>query len=206
MDKSPKRPLETDFNVSSRQPMDSAIANGSDSTFERNVARELEALRKRMTQMNFAHARSTGYADVRSGRDPVIDVTSQVQDPESVMETGYLKNQSPELLGGIGYSRNGGTFADRQRTAAMAQDEGLEAAKRLLEISEGASAQTQADLLAELAREYPEMMVHDKSQMGRSPVVEIAEQYSKSMNENTLAGQRRAKRQNSTKRTNTNFI
>ena len=204
MNRQPKRATETDFLTPSRVQTDSVMANSDEGgSFQRAVEEELRQLRQYLNTLEFRKGRETGYADKRSSQDLVIDTNLENTDQKLIDQTGYLKNQDPSLLGAKGYGRNGGTFSMDEKTLNQSVDEGMEAARRMLVEAEGASAQHQAELLAEISESYPWMMTHDKTAPGRSPIQQLAEAYSSSMNANTLAGQRRAKRQNSTKKTQT---
>ena len=204
MNRQPKRATETDFLTPSRVQTDSVMANSDEGgSFERAVEEELRQLKHYLNTLEFRKGRETGYADKRSSQDLVIDSTLENADQKIIDQTGYLAKQNPELEGANGYGRSGGTFSMDQKTMDQSIDEAMEAARRMLVEAEGASAAYQAELLAEIAETYPWMMTHDKTAPGRSPIQQLAEAYSSSMNAQTLAGQRRAKRQNSTKRTQT---
>lgn len=187
--------------------MDSVMANSDGGeSFDRAVQQELAELRRYLGTLQFRQGRETGYSDVRSSQDLVEDLTYQNQDQELRDATGYLKDPDPSKQGMVGQGRvGGGTFADGDRTKNMASDEATEAARRMLVEAEAEAPSVQAEMLSELRDTYPELFVTDQTRLGRNPVAQIAAKYSDAMNKNTIAGQRQARRQNSTKRKQTNF-
>ena len=199
----PKRNMEGDFITPSRRPVDSAIANGSDSTVQRSIEQELADLRRYLVRLNFSKARSEGYSSVRSNNDLVLDLTDENQDQQMIQETAYLSKQSPELEGAQGYGRSGGIFSGDQNTIPKEMDEALEAAKDLMIAAEGESLEVQRQMLSEIQDAHPQLFVTDKTNLVGNPLVKMAQRMSEEMNKSTLSGQRRAKRQNSVKRTQT---